>query len=194
MKKAVLIVALTLFIICIVLGSIYAIDMNRMKNNEPVFFCTWGRKYSPPLKESTRMSNEILAQIENEKEKQAVYNKNSDYLALSIPNDWEFEEAPKLSDMYRGGIKIYPKNSEGYVTVYCADWFGVCGTGLKVEKIFLNNGVEMEVGYYNNSEEWEYAYFEDDDIKIVSLNKGLKGEESKEAIQILKSIEYKSEN
>ena len=38
-----------IFIIATVFGTLYAVDHQRMKNNEPVVFSTWGKKYVPPV-------------------------------------------------------------------------------------------------------------------------------------------------
>ena len=37
------------FIIATVFGTLYAVDHQRMKNNEPVVFSTWGKQYVPPV-------------------------------------------------------------------------------------------------------------------------------------------------
>ena len=37
------------FIIATVFGTLYAVDHQRMKNNEPVVFSTWGKQYGPPV-------------------------------------------------------------------------------------------------------------------------------------------------
>lgn len=50
MVKKVLISIIILAII--ILGTLCIIDHNRMKNNEEVLFSTWGKKYSPAIKES----------------------------------------------------------------------------------------------------------------------------------------------
>ena len=47
-KKVLLVIGVVLVILILVLGIVYLVDLNRMQNNEPVFFSTWGRKYSPP--------------------------------------------------------------------------------------------------------------------------------------------------
>ena len=39
------------FIIAVVFGILYGVDHNRMKNNEPVVFSTWGAKYALPAEE-----------------------------------------------------------------------------------------------------------------------------------------------
>jgi len=48
LKKIINIIIIILILI-IVLGITYAIDMNRMKNNKPVIFSTWGYDYAPPI-------------------------------------------------------------------------------------------------------------------------------------------------
>lgn len=38
-----------MFLIFITLASLFIIDMNRIKNNEPVLFSTWGYSYAPAI-------------------------------------------------------------------------------------------------------------------------------------------------
>lgn len=38
-----------MFLFFITLASLFIIDMNRMKNNEPVLFSTWGYSYTPAI-------------------------------------------------------------------------------------------------------------------------------------------------
>ena len=49
MKKKILIVLVVILAIILILGVLYLIDINRMKNNKPVFFSTWGYDYAPPV-------------------------------------------------------------------------------------------------------------------------------------------------
>jgi len=49
MKKTSKIVICTVIIIAVLSGTLFIIDHQRMKNNEPVLFSTWGRKYSPAI-------------------------------------------------------------------------------------------------------------------------------------------------
>ncbi|MBR4110133.1 MAG: hypothetical protein IKK43_00345 [Clostridia bacterium] len=189
MKKSILITIAIIAAIVLSIFGAYLIDMNCMENNKPVVFSTWGYDYAPPvgIDEIINVSKEEM--IINEK--QAIYDVNNDYLNLTIPDDWEFEIITDFTNsMYRCGLKIYPKNSETYMNVYCANRFGVCGTGLKVEKINLDNGIEVEVGYYNDNENWEYAYFEDGESKIAAWNSGLVGENANAALEILKTVKY----
>ncbi len=49
MKKKIIIVVSIVLLVAIAIGGAYAIDMNRMKNNKPVVFSTWGKQYVPPV-------------------------------------------------------------------------------------------------------------------------------------------------
>lgn len=51
-KKIIKILSVILILVIIVLGALCIIDHILMSNNEEVLFSTWGKKYSPPLKES----------------------------------------------------------------------------------------------------------------------------------------------
>ncbi len=57
MKKTLKILICVIVVILIILGMLYLIDMNRIKNNEPVFFSTWGYKYNPPKSENIEQTN-----------------------------------------------------------------------------------------------------------------------------------------
>lgn len=58
-KKTIIIISLVVLIVVMVLSA-YAVDMNRMKNNKPVVFSTWGYDYAPPETEQ----NEPLLLLE----------------------------------------------------------------------------------------------------------------------------------
>ena len=49
-----------LFVLAIVFGTLFIIDTNRMKNNKPVLFSTWGKKYSAPVASADKM-NAVLS-------------------------------------------------------------------------------------------------------------------------------------
>lgn len=60
MKKKIVKILLTVLILTIlILGILCRIDHIRMKNNEPVIFSTWGKKYEAALKES-KGTNTVL--------------------------------------------------------------------------------------------------------------------------------------
>lgn len=51
-KKIGYIIIAIVIILLVIVGSMYLVDLNKMKNNEPVVFSTWGRKYVPPVTEN----------------------------------------------------------------------------------------------------------------------------------------------
>ena len=63
MKKTVIIILVIVLVIILGLGIMYAVDMNRMDNNLPVVFSTWGYDYAPPIDDS---SIKYLSSGENE--------------------------------------------------------------------------------------------------------------------------------
>ncbi len=48
-KRIIKIILLAFLALLIVLTTLFFIDVNRMRNNEPVFFSTWGYSYAPPI-------------------------------------------------------------------------------------------------------------------------------------------------
>jgi len=48
-KKILLIILAIILISVVILIILYTIDINRMRNNEPVLFSTWGYSYVPPI-------------------------------------------------------------------------------------------------------------------------------------------------
>ena len=57
MKKKLVIVTSIILLVAIAIGVAYAIDMNRMKNNQPVVFSTWGYQYVPPVNDYPLQTN-----------------------------------------------------------------------------------------------------------------------------------------
>ena len=48
MKKKIIIIVSIIVVLVLAVGGAYLIDKNRMDNNKPVIFSTWGAKYVPP--------------------------------------------------------------------------------------------------------------------------------------------------
>ena len=48
-KKICKIIIIVMVIVAIIIGIMYLIDMNRMKNNKKVIFSTWWYSYTPPV-------------------------------------------------------------------------------------------------------------------------------------------------
>lgn len=58
MNKKKIIVSIFILVIVAIVGTLYIIDLNRMKNDEPVFFSTWGYKYVPSIKKEETKTKE----------------------------------------------------------------------------------------------------------------------------------------
>ena len=54
MKKKLMIVISIILLVAVAIGGAYVIDMNRMQNNKPVVFSTWGKQYVPPVSDYHR--------------------------------------------------------------------------------------------------------------------------------------------
>lgn len=70
MKEVWKIIVAVIIVILIVLGMLYIMDINRMNQNKPVLFSTWGRDYVPPVKENHENKNP--QEIEEYSEKKAI--------------------------------------------------------------------------------------------------------------------------
>ena len=60
-KKIKIIVSVLILVIVVILGVLYIIDTNKMKNDEPVLFSTWGKKYTPSIKSIKTDMNVVLS-------------------------------------------------------------------------------------------------------------------------------------
>ena len=86
-KKIIIILLVILFLILGIFITLYCIDNYRMKNNEPVFFSTWGKEYSPIIEEQI---TEEEPNIEEEKEPEYV-DENDVKLGIYVDNGYNLE-------------------------------------------------------------------------------------------------------
>lgn len=63
-RKIGVIVGVILIILVLIFGILYLVDLERMANNEPVLFSTWGRKYNEPQKETVGI--DIVLSLEDD--------------------------------------------------------------------------------------------------------------------------------
>lgn len=189
MNKNVLKIILIIAIMSvIIIGTMYLIDMNRMKKGEKVAFSSWGTQYIPTLKIN---QNENISNYANYKK----YFKAIDNLKieLDIPSEWKYEEMMKNKedDFYKYAIKLYKNNEEQCAILYIYSdqhRFGVCGTGRTDETITLNNGKRASIGYYDENKEWSDISFYDINGMIAIMNHGLKNTDAEEVIEFIKTI------
>ena len=48
-KKNFMIILAAILIFIVIIITLFVVDINRMRNNKPVFFSTWGYSYAPPI-------------------------------------------------------------------------------------------------------------------------------------------------
>lgn len=172
-------------ILAIIVGTMYLIDLNRMKNGEEVIFSTWEAKYAPVKKEQ---QNEINNVVDGNYQK---YSKtiNNVNLELNIPNEWKYKEESIDNDTYEYALKLYKNNKEQYAMIYYyKNQFGVCGTGRTSKNITLNNGNEATIGYYDENKNWSDVSFYTINKNIAILNYGLIDNDAEEVIEFIKTI------
>lgn len=83
--KKIIIAAITITMIPIVtLSTLFCIDMNRMRNSEPVLFSTWGYSYAPPIDlSSEKIEIEIEKFITNINDSEYKHYNNEKYFTAS---------------------------------------------------------------------------------------------------------------
>ena len=181
-KKILKIIIIVIIAIAFIMGVMYLIDFNRMKEGKEVLFSTWGFKYAPIVNDVK--SNEII----NTKYSKTIENIK---MELNIPNEWKYEEVQKNeeNDFYKYALKLYKNSKEQYAMLcFYKDKFAVCGTGRTTEDIILNDGSKATIGYYDGSTNWSDITFYEGTQCIVVLNYGLVDNDAKEVIEIIKTI------
>lgn len=73
LKKKLIIFILAILFISLTVGIAYAIDMNRMKNNKPVVFSSWGYDYAPKEAKWQPAVDKVLEQLA-EKTRKTITN------------------------------------------------------------------------------------------------------------------------
>lgn len=58
-KKVGIVIGIIIIIAILVVGIVYLVDLNRMNNNEPVLFSTWGRDYEQEKQIQNWMKKEV---------------------------------------------------------------------------------------------------------------------------------------
>ena len=111
-------------------------------------------------------------------------------ITLTVPFDWEYNtiHSENSTDYC---IEFWPKGQEsGKIQVWYYDAFGVCGTGLKEEKITIA-GYEANKGTFDGKKIWDFISLTGMPGKYVVMNQGAEvwwDEYGNEALQILESM------
>ena len=96
--------------------------------------------------------------------REVCYEEHGAFLALSIPESWEYAvtsiDDESLDAGITGGITLWPRGrEEGKLFFgYYPDRFAVCGTGLETEELVLA-GQKVSVGTYDGGRLWDFISF-----------------------------------
>lgn len=82
-------------------------------------------------------------------------------MALTLPEGWACEVREYREDEASFGIDFWPEEyPQGRLRLeFYPDKFGVCGTGLREERLILENGLEAIRGTYQGSQMWSFLCF-----------------------------------
>lgn len=127
MKKKIFVMIIPLILTGIFI-AMFAIDMDRMNNNKPVLFSTWGYKYTPPI-----LENEIL---EEETKKDMVIIKNGKIQNESLID--EFIEKTHCSKIESQELNILQDDKRIKITYTSGQYARIYQEGTEKEKISFN--------------------------------------------------------
>ena len=122
MKKSTKIILAVLIIIAIIIGTMFLIDLNRMKHNKPVIFSTWGRKYVPPATINTKLN--IVTSLEDEITSNTAWCGTFNLIWNDLKKDLAkqdivFTPQPKMVDnLNKGTFNISYLSEDSYYKVY----------------------------------------------------------------------------
>lgn len=182
-KNIILIILLIIIIAILLIFTMHLIDRDKMKNNKPVLFSTWGYSYTHPLE--SNLTNNAVAN------NNLIYVDDENSISLKLPESWSYENVTNIIGNKLLETIIYPNEvgKENYISIHKSPNFGVCGTGLEIKHITLNNNITAEVGYYDSISDWSYIVI-DSNEDIIAINYGLEDNFAKDALEILKTIQY----
>ncbi len=122
MKKSTKIILAVLIIIAIIIGTMFLIDLNRMKHNKPVIFSTWGRKYAPIAKVNTKLN--IVTSLEDEITSNTAWCGTFNLIWNDLKKDLAkqdivFTPQPKMVDnLNKGTFNTSCLSEDSYYKVY----------------------------------------------------------------------------
>lgn len=90
-NKVIKLLVLIFITFIILITTLFIIDINQMKNNEPVFFSTWGFSYAPPVNLN---EEKIYETIEDHltSDKKDNYNKHNNYKSFASIKTYLIQE------------------------------------------------------------------------------------------------------
>lgn len=127
-KKVRNVIIAILIVILIIVGAMYLIDLNRMKNNEPVVFSTWGKKYAPPeVPSKSKQTNgdiNIVLSLEDKIEENSAWCGTFNLIWNDLKNDLAKQDIvfnPQLDivkNLNKGTFTTSELSEDSYYKVY----------------------------------------------------------------------------
>ena len=187
MKKLFSILGIVILIIIFVLGTLFVIDKNRMDNNLPVVFSTWGYDYAPPINHDD--ITEEIPNISGEDLMVTIPLKENLDLFINLLPGWTFEALNEDPERYEYVINFFSPSGEKKMSLReYKDMFGVCGTELEIKDITLDIGNTASVGYYDGSERWTFVNFGDN--VVMHSESYLTPEDANETLSMIKTMKF----
>ena len=128
MNKKIIIGVTVILLVLLIFSIMYLIDINRMKENKPVVFSTWGYDYTPPevlevleIQDSTKTNNQFicataLEKIFEDSENEYYFNCiKSQYITVKYSNGYEENIKSALTNG-NIAIKDLDRFNIGYIT------------------------------------------------------------------------------
>lgn len=119
MKKSICIIFIVLIALLLILSSLYVTDYIKMKNNEPVVFSTWGKKYAPIKEITPEKAVEYTNKMLDDKSKETIKNLNNPKI-----EDVVFNKAPSIY-LFNEKTKVVGRNL--YKITYNTEQDGLLG-------------------------------------------------------------------
>lgn len=107
-KKIVYGITAIVIIFLVIIGIMYLVDLNKMNNNEPVVFSTWGKKYAPAekVKEYNESETTFCATIESIKKYTDgsfhIYVKGLEVNEINYRGNFTFKVDNKVKMTWKG--------------------------------------------------------------------------------------------
>ena len=190
MKKKITITLIIFLIIALIFGAMYLIDMNRINNNKPVIFSTWGYDYTPPVGDvittdeyhtfvGTVLEETTTYMIVKPNEDE-VERKSSDRIVINYGTDhidYLYGIGRKVVISYKGYImETYPAqiNTDEIAINGYEDFEIIIEKADKIEKKKILNNNEL----YKNNSEYDLYYFGLNEVNVNVDGKNITLEEA----------------
>ena len=101
MKNKILVIVAIILVVALIVGIMYLVDINRMKNNKPVVFSTWGYDYAPPENVQEAKNNNFINEY---KDFEIVVKVAKEITQKKVLSNKELEQENEDYDLYYYGL------------------------------------------------------------------------------------------